>query len=392
MKKQITIFLILIFILGLVPINGINAQTISERLKGRLLLQVEQGGAIWYVDTNDLHRYSVTWANALPLFQKLSLGITDNDLSQIPIIGNKQTGNLSMRNRLKGKLLLQVQQRGAIWFVDKDGYRHSVTWNNLMPLFESLALGITDADLDKIPMGEFSNTTSNTNNNVNNKIIEDSNNSNLISVDRSGIYREALKKLLNTYIDSYHNLNSDADSIILIMNERIGVLKLKSSELNNLSYGQDKIVSDMIKNLSSIYISDIEPLENKIETIKKFIEINNSKITSLNEILNIIKKENFSIDDETFKKTTDSIYSNDEWLQLADQALNTALNDYKLAMQSRDVEYKIGWNQVLTVANIVYYTPPTYTPPNYSFQYKPTHIKCYVNRSYNGNVTSVDCY
>jgi len=40
-----------------------------------------------------------------------------------------------MQNRLKGKLLLQVEQGGAIWYVDKDGYRHSVTWNNLMDLF-----------------------------------------------------------------------------------------------------------------------------------------------------------------------------------------------------------------------------------------------------------------
>ncbi|MBU4360542.1 hypothetical protein KKA66_01695 [Patescibacteria group bacterium] len=126
-----------------------------DRVKGRLLLQVEQGGAIWYVDTNEHNRYSVTWANALPLFQKLSLGITDSDLSKIPIAGTSEVGSWSMRNRLKGKLLLQVQQRGAIWFVDKDGYRHSVTWNNLMPLFEGLALGITNNDLYKIPVGSL---------------------------------------------------------------------------------------------------------------------------------------------------------------------------------------------------------------------------------------------
>ena len=151
------------------PVNFTNAQTISERLRGRLLLQVEQGGAIWYVDTNDLHRYSVTWANALPLFEKLSLGITDNDLSQVPITGSKQTDNLSIRNRLKGKLLLQVEQRGAIWYVDKDGYSHSVTWTNLMPLFENLALGITNKDLEEIPIGSLkveSEKTSTNNGNI----------------------------------------------------------------------------------------------------------------------------------------------------------------------------------------------------------------------------------
>ncbi|MFH1890326.1 MAG: hypothetical protein ABIJ91_02030 [Candidatus Kuenenbacteria bacterium] len=155
MKKQLTILLILIFVFGLIPIHFTDAQNISERLRGRLLLQVEQCGAIWYVDTNDYNRYSVTWANALPLFQKLSLGITDADLTKIPATGSNQAGNVSMRNRLKGKLLLQVQQGGAIWYIDDNGYRHNVTWDNLMPLFQSLALGITNADLSKIPVGNL---------------------------------------------------------------------------------------------------------------------------------------------------------------------------------------------------------------------------------------------
>ena len=130
-------------------------RSIATRLKGKLLLQVEQGGAIWYVDPNSLQRYNVTWANALPLFIKLSLGINDADLSKIPVNGTASAGNASIRERLKGKLLLQVQQGGAIWYIDDNGYRHNVTWNNLMPLFQSLALGITNVDLSKIPVGSL---------------------------------------------------------------------------------------------------------------------------------------------------------------------------------------------------------------------------------------------
>ena len=140
-----------------------NAQTpttnvdmkLSKRVAGKLLLQVEARGAIWYVDTTEYNRYSVTWANALPLFRKLSLGITDADLAKIPVAGSNQAGNTAMRNRLKGKLLLQVQQGGNIWYVDHNGYRHSVTWNNLLPLFQSLALGITNDNLYKISEGSL---------------------------------------------------------------------------------------------------------------------------------------------------------------------------------------------------------------------------------------------
>ncbi len=126
-----------------------------RRLQGKLLLQVEKGGAIWYVAMTEYKRYQVTFANALPLFEKLSLGITDANLAKIPITGSSQTGDWNLRNRLKGRLLLAVEKGGMIWYVDSNGYRHNVTWSNLMDLFESLSLGITDANLNLIPIGSL---------------------------------------------------------------------------------------------------------------------------------------------------------------------------------------------------------------------------------------------
>lgn len=126
---------------------------LSKRLKGRLLLQVQQKGAIWYVDTKEYKRYSVTWANALPLFQKLSLGISNADLNKIPLVNTNKFS--ATGNRLKGKLLLQVEDKGRIWYVDTNGRRQEVTWKNLRNLFESLALGITNANLDKIEIGNL---------------------------------------------------------------------------------------------------------------------------------------------------------------------------------------------------------------------------------------------
>ena len=61
----------------------------------------------------------------------------------------------TLSKRLTGKLLLQVEQGGAIWYVDQNGYRHGVTWNNLMDLFKKLSLGITNADLEKIASGSL---------------------------------------------------------------------------------------------------------------------------------------------------------------------------------------------------------------------------------------------
>ncbi|NMB48132.1 hypothetical protein GYA13_01645 [Candidatus Kuenenbacteria bacterium] len=128
---------------------------LAKRLAGRLLLRVERGGEIWYVDTKEYKRYQVTFANALYVFQKLSWGINNANLARIPVSGSQTVGDANLRNKMKGKLLLAVEDHGRIWYVDKDGYRHEATWKNLMDLFRELSLGITDANLAKIPAGSL---------------------------------------------------------------------------------------------------------------------------------------------------------------------------------------------------------------------------------------------
>jgi hypothetical protein len=155
MKKLLLCIVLLSLVI--LPIRNVSAQTLAERVSGRLLLQVEQGGNIWYVYPENKQRYSITFANALAVFENLALGISNADLAQIP--KNSDTYSSAMGNRLHGRLLLQVEGGGNIWYVDMDGRRWSVTWQNLMPLFEGLALGITDADLARISTGEIERLT-----------------------------------------------------------------------------------------------------------------------------------------------------------------------------------------------------------------------------------------
>ncbi len=188
MKKILIFFTALALMFFFAP-STYAANSITNRLKGRLLLQVEKGGAIWYVNPTDVQKYQVTFANALSLFQKLALGITNADLLKIPVDLDSINSNLDSDNdgypdktelqngyspylagsnsrfktdnnlakKLKGKLLLQVQQGGAIWYVDVNGIRHNARWNNLMDLFRRLALGITDKDLAMVGTVDTSN-------------------------------------------------------------------------------------------------------------------------------------------------------------------------------------------------------------------------------------------
>jgi len=142
---------------------------LAKRLSGRLLLAVEDKGRIHYVNPDDLKRYEVTFGNVMSLFQNLALGINNADLNQILInpssvsedkdtgrdgFNNKIKVNTKLSNRLIGKLLLQVEDRGRIWYVDQSAKRWEVTFGNVINLFTSLALGITDQDLSAITAGD----------------------------------------------------------------------------------------------------------------------------------------------------------------------------------------------------------------------------------------------
>ncbi len=130
---------------------------LAARLAGRLLLQTETKGYIWYVNPQDYKRYFISQDSALSIFRSLALGITETNLNLIPTKASGQKGNASLRSRLKGRLLLRTEKGGRISYVDLDGYRHDIEASNLMDIFRSLSLGITNVNLRKISLGETSN-------------------------------------------------------------------------------------------------------------------------------------------------------------------------------------------------------------------------------------------
>jgi hypothetical protein len=114
-----------------------------------MLLRTERGGAIGYVNPRSLEIFNVTWANAMELFETQALGISEADHSEIPMFGSGNSAT-SMGNRLKGNLMLRVGNHGAITYVDMNGYGHNVTFENLIPLFESVSLGISETDYSQL--------------------------------------------------------------------------------------------------------------------------------------------------------------------------------------------------------------------------------------------------
>lgn len=132
--------------------TGAAASSLLSRVAGYILLQVEQNGEAWYVNPTDSRRYYMPdGPTAYEMMRTFGLGITDADLAKV------QAGDASLVSRLRGRILLQVEQHGEAYYVHpSDGTVHYMKDGDAAyALMRSFSLGITDSDLAAIPEAVF---------------------------------------------------------------------------------------------------------------------------------------------------------------------------------------------------------------------------------------------
>ena len=77
MKKEGIFIFIFTLTLAIFLVNFANAQTMGEALAGRILLQVEQAGEMWYVNPDDNKKiYIKNEISMLEVMKEFSLGIS----------------------------------------------------------------------------------------------------------------------------------------------------------------------------------------------------------------------------------------------------------------------------------------------------------------------------
>lgn len=81
--KKITVGLF-VGSLILLPLFAYSAPSLAEKMKGKILLAVEDRGKTFYVHT-DGNRYQITTSTAQKIFEKLAIGVKNSDLQQIPL-------------------------------------------------------------------------------------------------------------------------------------------------------------------------------------------------------------------------------------------------------------------------------------------------------------------
>ncbi len=144
-KTKIIFWGFFLLISGLISIQTLEAAT--NKLSGRILLQVEQNGEAWYVNPDNQKRYFLGRpADAFALMRELGLGISENNYKNFENNNNKATANLS------GKILLRVESNGEAYYVNPLDLKMHYLGRpaDAFQVMRDLGLGITDVDLDKI--------------------------------------------------------------------------------------------------------------------------------------------------------------------------------------------------------------------------------------------------
>ncbi len=138
-----------------------------KRLAGRILLQVETKGQAWYLDKVSLERYYLAdGPSAYQALRKFGLGITNIDLNKIPVAPTsvlpsdyvKSTNySTTLTNRLAGRIVLQVENRGEAWYVNPiNGYRYYLANGDAAyQIMRNLSLGISNINIRQITVGSW---------------------------------------------------------------------------------------------------------------------------------------------------------------------------------------------------------------------------------------------
>jgi D-alanyl-D-alanine endopeptidase (penicillin-binding protein 7) len=156
MRTPTTPFLIFaLFYLSFVGLASAQEPTLAQKFSGRILLEVESYGRSWYVYPKTGERYYLKNGNeAFFIMRGLGLGITNSDLAKIPEKEGDVAKDPGLNERLKGYILLQVERNGEAWYVNPvDGMRYYLkNGSSAYQLMRAFGVGITDANLRKIPM------------------------------------------------------------------------------------------------------------------------------------------------------------------------------------------------------------------------------------------------
>lgn len=153
MRRSFIISLVAIVVMaGLTTQTTSAATTLGQKLSGRILLQVQSGGAVWYVSPVNVQRYALGTAVTAPTtIQKLSLAVSQVSLDSLPVNGSTEVGNLALRRKLSGRFV-RLSGTSNNWYISPINLQRYSLDVNPLGVLKKLSLGVSDANLKLIPV------------------------------------------------------------------------------------------------------------------------------------------------------------------------------------------------------------------------------------------------
>lgn len=139
------------------PLSVSAEASLSERLAGYILLQVEGHGEAWYVNPTDNVRYYMKdGPTAYEMMREFGLGISEVDFATL------EAGDEDIAERVAGHIVLRVEKHGEAYYINPAD--HSLTYlkdgEAAYGVMRAQSLGITDEDLSDVPSGTIESNIS----------------------------------------------------------------------------------------------------------------------------------------------------------------------------------------------------------------------------------------
>ncbi len=132
--------------------SGTKDINLAEKLKGKILLQIEADGAAWYVSPIDTKRYYLGKPrDAMLTIKKLSKKMPLEEIVDYIYFEKK------FPEELAGRFLLNTDEKDEYYYIHPES-RLAIplkTPNEAFHLLIDLGLGITNKDIRKITVGEL---------------------------------------------------------------------------------------------------------------------------------------------------------------------------------------------------------------------------------------------
>jgi hypothetical protein len=132
--------------------SGTTDASLVSRTKGYILLQTESHGEAWYVDPMTAKRYYMKdGSTAYQMMRSFGLGVSEGDYAKIV------NGDISLKNRLIGRIVLRAQAHGEAYYIHPKtlSVYYLQNGDEAYRIMRLYSLGITNADLSKIPTSEI---------------------------------------------------------------------------------------------------------------------------------------------------------------------------------------------------------------------------------------------